>query len=199
MYFLRLPALFLLLPLVTASCAGLKLPAKAQTQAVIIIDIAMSTPGLWRMPAELSIRDKDSNEIITGKFAGFRGLTIFTNVKPGVFAIHSISSSTLEYSPDAMNPKVSVRPDLNQIRYHILEFTEGAASFTINRSGLHYLGRYEATARESYSTGNESYYDLITLKRAAPSEEREGLDYIKNAVLKSEGWSLDDIIYNPDN
>ena len=197
MPFLRLLTLLLLIPAAAASCAGLKLPSRVQAEAVIIIDVEMSVPGLWKMPSEVSIRNMDSNEIITGKFAGFRGLTIFLNLSQGRFAIHSISGTTLEYSPDAMNPKVSVRPDMNRIRYHVLELPEGAAEFTIDLPGLYYLGAYEATAKESYSTGNTSYYDLITIERAAPEEEREGLEYIVDAVIKSEGWSMDDIFYKP--
>ena len=196
MHVLRLLFLLLLLPAMTASCAGLKLPAKGQSEEIIIIDIAMSAPGLWRMPTEVTIRDTISNEIFTGEFAGFQGLTIFTDIKQGRFAIHTISGSTLEYSPDGIKPRSHARPEFNQIRYHILEFPEGAAEFTINRAGLYYLGKYEASVKESYSTANETYYNLVSFERAPKVEERDELEFIKEAALSNSGWTQDDIIYS---
>ncbi|MFC1890792.1 hypothetical protein ACFLZT_00180 [Thermodesulfobacteriota bacterium] len=196
MHALRLLFLLLLLPAMTVSCAGLKLPEKDQSEEIIIIDIAMSAPGLWRMPTEIAIRNTVSNEIFTGEFTGFQGLTIFTDIKQGRFAIQTISGSTLEYSPDGIKPRSHARPELNQIRYHILELPEGAAEFTINRSGLYYLGKYEASVIERYSTANETYYNLVSFERAPAVEEREELEFIKDAALRNAGWTQDDIIYN---
>ncbi len=196
MYVLRMLVLPLLLSALTVSCAGLSIPSKEQSEGVIIIEISMSTPGLWRMPAEVTIRDTANNEIISGKFAGFQGLTIFPNIKQGRFAIHSISSSTLEYSPDSIKTIANARPELNQTRYHILNFPDNVAEFTINRNGLYYLGKYQASVKESYSTANETYYNLVNFERMTAVEEREGFETIKEAVLKNKGWTQDDIIYS---
>jgi len=196
LYLLRVIILSLLLPFFSISCAGLKIPFKEQSEGIIIIEIVMTTPGLWKMPAEVTLKDISDNEIISGKFAGFQGLTIFTNIKQGRFAIQSISGSTLEYSPEKIKTIANARPEPSQTRYHILDFPEDAAKFDINRKGLYYLGKFHASVRESYSTSNETHYNLVNFERATAVEEREGLEVIKSAVLNNSSWTEDDIIYS---